>query len=403
MQLKNNNFVKTEIGEFPREWKVELLDNVAERRSGHTPNKKVSSYWNGSIPWISLKDLSRLDNRFVYETTDYTTVDGINNSSAVLLPEGTIVISRDATVGKVGILPKKMATSQHFINYICGEQLNNIYLYYYLFFNKHRFERIATGSTIKTIGLGFFKKLKIVLPSVKEQEKIAIILSTWDDAIELKKKLIKQKKERKKGIMQKLLTGEVRLPGSEGEWKKRKIGELITESKEVAKVSDLNKRITVRLNLKGVQKRGVSAIEKEDATIQYIRRAGQFIYGKQNLHKGALGIIPQALDGFQSSSDIPSFDFRSGVDGLWFYYYFSREHFFTNLEVISTGTGSKRISPKDLFKVKIYVPPISEQQRIAGILSRLDEEIRLHEKKLGELLKQKKGLMQLLLTGKVRV
>lgn len=155
--MTKNNYVRTAIGELPSDWEVELLDNIAERKSGHTPDKKIEEYWNGNIPWISLKDLSRLNKGFVYETTDFTTNEGIKNSSAVLLPQGTIVISRDATVGKVGILAEEMATSQHFINYICGDRLNNVYLYYHLLFRNHIFERIATGSTIKTIGLSFFK------------------------------------------------------------------------------------------------------------------------------------------------------------------------------------------------------------------------------------------------------
>lgn len=398
-----NNLIRTEVGMLPSDWEVEYLDNVAERKSGHTPDKKVETYWNGNIPWISLKDLSTLNRRFVYETTDYTTPEGIKNSSAVLLPKGAIVISRDATVGKIGILSKEMATSQHFINYICSNRLNNIYLYYYLLFKNHIFERIATGSTIKTIGLGFFKKLKVALPPVNEQQKIASILSTWDKAIELKEKLIEQKKEQKKGLMQKLLTGEVRLPGFSDKWEKKKIGELLEESKVIAKNPQLDKRITVRLNLKGVCKREISTVEKEGATTQYTRKEGQFIYGKQNLHKGAFGLIPKELDGFQSSSDIPCFDFKEGIDGLWFYYYFSRESFYTNLENISSGTGSKRIQPKELYKLTIKLPSLKEQQRQSKILECSDKEIYLLEKELETYREQKQGLMQLLLTGKVRV
>ncbi|AQX53078.1 restriction endonuclease subunit S [Priestia flexa] len=399
----DSNYVKTEVGILPSDWEVEFLDNAAERKSGHTPDKKIEEYWNGNIPWISLKDLSKLNRGYVYETTDYTTIEGIKNSSAVLLPPGTIVISRDATVGKIGILSEEMATSQHFINYICGNRLDNVYLYYHLLFRNHVFERIATGSTIKTIGLGFFKKLKVALPPIKEQQKIASILSTWDMEIDLKEKLIEQKKLQKKGLMQKLLTGEVRLPGFDKEWKKKRIGDLIEESKIIANSPELDKRITVRLNLKGVCKRESTSVEKEGATTQYIRKEGQFIYGKQNLHKGAFGLIPKELNGFQSSSDIPSFNFKEGVDSLWFYYYFSRENFYTNLENISSGTGSKRIQPKELYKLTLKLPSFNEQQRQSQILACIDKEIYLLEKKLETYKKQKQGLMQLLLTGKVRV
>ena len=132
----HTEFKQTDVGKIPVDWEYNYIDNFAERQSGHTPNKQTSSYWNGTIPWISLADLSRLDKRFISETTTYTTKEGIDNSSAVLLPKGTVVISRDATVGKIGITGQQMATSQHFINYICSRTLDNIYLYYYLSFQR---------------------------------------------------------------------------------------------------------------------------------------------------------------------------------------------------------------------------------------------------------------------------
>ncbi|MCG7333699.1 restriction endonuclease subunit S [Sporosarcina sp. ACRSM] len=209
--IGHTEFKQTELGEIPEQWEYILLDTVAERKSGHTPDKKVNSYWNGNIPWISLKDTYRLDNRYVEETTDYTTIEGINNSSAVLLPINTVIILRDATVGKIGIMRHEMATSQHFINYICGEKLNPIFLYYYLLSKKKLFQRIAIGSTIKTIGLPFFKKFKITLPSIQEQEKIAQTLSTVDDQIDTYEQEKEKYEELKKGLMQQLLTGQIRL------------------------------------------------------------------------------------------------------------------------------------------------------------------------------------------------
>ena len=207
----HTEFKQTDVGEIPVDWEYNYIDNFAERQSGHTPNKQTSSYWNGTIPWISLADLSRLDKRFISETTTYTTKEGIDNSSAVLLPKGTVVISRDATVGKIGITGQQMATSQHFINYICSRTLDNIYLYYYLSFQKKSFERFATGSTIKTIGLGYFKKLKILVPPLEEQQKIANILSSVDEKIAVYEKEKATYEKLRKGLMQQLLTGRTRV------------------------------------------------------------------------------------------------------------------------------------------------------------------------------------------------
>lgn len=213
---------------LPFGWKEKLLDKVAKRFSGHTPDKTISEYWNGNIPWISLKDTQRLDSLYIEETQDYTTKEGLAHSSAILLPSGTVVMSRDATIGKVGIMKKPMATSQHFINYVCAEELDKYFLYYFLFSKRNRFEKVANGSTIKTIGLKYFEKFKIVLPPVAEQRYIAEVLLTWDRAIELKEKLLEQKKFQKKGLMERLLARKVRLPGFADKWKYHKAGELFS-------------------------------------------------------------------------------------------------------------------------------------------------------------------------------
>jgi type I restriction enzyme S subunit len=179
-----------------------------------------------------------------------------------------------------------------------------------------------------------------------------------------------------------------------GEWEVKKLGEVLIESRVQSEVNDPRKRITVRLNQKGVQRREYRGTEAEDATIFFKRRKGQFIYGKQNLHKGAFGIIPNELDSFESSQDIPAFDFNSGYDPYYFVYYLGQEKIYTDLEKLSTGTGSKRIHPKDFFQVEFPFPSLPEQQKIAACLSSLDEVIAGERQKLALLQQHKKGLLQ---------
>lgn len=245
--------------------------------------------------------------------------------------------------------------------------------------------------------------MPIPLPPLPQQQKIAQILSTWDQAITTQTQLINAKKEQKRGLMQRLLTGEVRLLGFDEEWEKQPIRAMISESRIPSEDSPADKRLTVKLNLKGVCQREVRGTEKEGATSYFIRKAGQFVYGKQNLHKGALGLIPEELDSYESTSDVPAFDFKKGVNPTWFIMYFSQPNFFMWLENLSTGTGSKRIKPSELFKLKILTPSLKEQTAIAKILTTADQEIALLESRLTELREQKRGLMQRLLTGAVRV
>lgn len=176
----------------PEGWQDSLLDEAAQRRSGHTPDKTKPEYWNGGIKWVSLADSGSLDGGVICSTDKEISEAGIRNSSAVLLPAGTVVLSRDAGVGKSAVLGDDMAVSQHFIAWTCGKDslLDNWFLYYWMQVKKPLFERMAVGSTIKTIGLPFFKKLRIAHPPISEQRKIAEILSTWDRAIETSEALL---------------------------------------------------------------------------------------------------------------------------------------------------------------------------------------------------------------------
>lgn len=147
------------------------------------------------------------------------------------------------------------------------------------------------------------------------------------------------------------------------DWRKVKLGTLLTESKIVSENPDTNKRLRVRLNMLGVEKRP-NTNDKEGATKYYIRKTGQFIYGKQNLHKGAFGIIPHELDGFESSSDIPAFDVDESCHPEWIYYFFKKGNFYLDLEKLAKGVGSKRIQPTQIFDLDIYLPSKDEQKRI---------------------------------------
>lgn len=200
-------YKETPLGWLPKEWEARLLDEVAVRGSGHTPSKSTASYWNGGIKWVSLADSHRLDQVFIRETDKEISEAGLANSSAVRHPENTVILSRDAGIGKSAILASEMAVSQHFMAWRCGSKLNHVFLYYLLQREKPRFESIAMGSTIKTIGLSFFKKYMIALPAKEEQDRSAeILLETERDIVRHEQELQKLRAT-KSGLMDDLLTG----------------------------------------------------------------------------------------------------------------------------------------------------------------------------------------------------
>ena len=190
-----------------------MLDGIAQRGSGHTPNRNHPEYWDGGIKWVSLADSWRLDRVYISETDKEISALGISNSSAVLHPPGIVVLSRDAGVGKSAITTCEMAVSQHFMCWRCGPKLDTHYLYYWLQYRKREFENIATGSTIPTIGLRYFKHYRLHVPSDgDEQRKIGAMLLSLDEGIQTETAHLAKLRQQKQGLMQDLLTGRVPVP-----------------------------------------------------------------------------------------------------------------------------------------------------------------------------------------------
>lgn len=187
------------------EWEENHLESLAKRGSGHTPSKSKPEYYDGGVKWISLADSKRLDQGLISRTEVDISEEGIKNSSAVLHKAGSVLISRDAGIGKSAIMATPMAVSQHFIVWTCNDlKLSNWFLYHFLQNSKPIFERAATGSTIKTIGLKFFIDLRVRIPSRSEQQRIADCLTSLDDLIAAEMRKLDMLKAHKKGLMQQL-------------------------------------------------------------------------------------------------------------------------------------------------------------------------------------------------------
>ncbi len=214
---RHTRFKQTEIGEVPEGWQTPLLDDVARRGSGHTPSKTHPEYWSGDIKWVSLTDSPRLDRLYLNDTSEKITAHGIANSSAVEHPAGTVILSRDGSrVGKSGILTAVMAVSQHFMAWTSSKNLDNHFLYWWLQHKKPEFARVAIGSTTnKTIGLPYFKAMRVPLPPIEEQRVIAGVLTSIELHRFQEADVVSSLCSLKADIMSVLLTGEVRVTPDE--------------------------------------------------------------------------------------------------------------------------------------------------------------------------------------------
>lgn len=229
MKMTTNNIPQgkvTPLGIIPNEWEILQLKKLGEIYSGGTPNTNEPNYWNGNILWCTPSDITKLKTRFIGDTNQRITPLGLKNSSATLLPPGSILVCTRATIGNAAITIKETSTNQGFKNIKPIKGINVDWLFYYITLNKHRIVQLGVGSTFLEVSKKDFENFKIIVPPFPEQQKIAEILSTWDKAIEKQSQLIEKLELRKKGLMQQLLTGKKRLPGFNIPWKKIKLGEM---------------------------------------------------------------------------------------------------------------------------------------------------------------------------------
>lgn len=168
----------------PEGFRWHRLSDLARLESGHTPARSRSEYWDGDIPWIGIRDATGNHGRVIHDTLDSVTQAGLDNSSARLLPAGTVCLSRTASVGFVVQMGSPMATSQDFVNWVCGPELNGAYLRYVLMLEQSSVrDRFARGSTHQTMYYPEAKALNILVPTRKRQSDIAEVIGAIDDKI----------------------------------------------------------------------------------------------------------------------------------------------------------------------------------------------------------------------------
>lgn len=174
----------------PAGWQWTRLTQVARLETGHTPSRKHPEYWGGDVPWIGIKDATHNDGRRINDTLQKTTAEGIENSSARLLPRNTVCLSRTASVGYVVVMGREMATSQDFVNWVCDpEGLDWRILKWALLAEREALRRWSHGTTHQTIYFPEVKAFHICLPGRSEQTAIADVLGALDDKIESNRRL----------------------------------------------------------------------------------------------------------------------------------------------------------------------------------------------------------------------
>ncbi|TKT94151.1 restriction endonuclease subunit S [Dyadobacter frigoris] len=410
----------TELKEIPSDWKFVKLGEVIEKIiGGGTPFKENEEFWEPEIPWATVKDLK---GTILSNTEDFISHKGLKGSSANLIPEYTLIIATRMALGKAVFFNREVAINQDLKAIFPKPELSKYFLSYWFALNSDMILTMGSGSTVKGIRLEVLKSFSFLLPPLPEQQKIATILSTVDEKIEVIDAQITQTRELKKGLMQKLLTRGI----GHTKFQDSVLGE-IPESWEVSNLESHSHFIT-----KGSTPT-TYGFEWQESGITFLRSEcvspnGFILSGAMHISEEANnamerskikgGDILMTITGNVGRTCIYPLEYNEGninqhiaririSDSLllpqFVFQYLSQASIITEYLKITTGQAYPQLSLKQVRETKIPLPSVEEQQKIASILSTVDEKLKTQKEKKTEYQQLKKGLMQQLLTGKVRV
>lgn len=372
-------YEKTSFGIFPCDWEKKKLQQICDIFSGGTPSTNIPKYWDGNIAWCVPTDITR-NKKYIDSTEKYISQEGLENSSAKIMPVNSILMCSRATIGPRCINRVPMATNQGFKNLVCKKGYYYEFIYYYIEILLNHLLKKSNGSTFLELSKSELDKSECVIPQLKqEQSRIAEILMQWDKAIELQKKYIKQLEFRKKAIMQKLLT-------PKDEWDKKSLYNICKI--ETGKL-DVNAMVEDGEYPFFTCSKQVYRIDKYAYNCEALLMAGNGDIGDIKYYDGRFNAYQRTYVLYDFSCDIK------------YVMYFLQQNF-DRAVMRGTQRSSMPFIKLELLKETIIKIP-KNKDFIVEILSQADIEISLQTQKLDKLLKQRKAMQQYLLTGIVRV
>ncbi len=409
------------LGHIPSDWDVHFLDEITKKKIVYGIVQAGPPQEKG-IPYIRSTDVGKS----IYISALLNTTESIAKKySRSEVTPGDIVFSLRGNVGETSIVPENLKVAnltQGTARISVKEIFSNCYVRYALSFGSisRHIQAVSKGSTFREITLEDLRKIKVPMPPSKEQFAIASHLDHWDRSIDLTERLITAKQERRTWLMQQLLTGKRRLPGFERsqELRKTPFGSLPTDwaypriSEVAREVSERNNEETGRPVLSCTKHKGLvdsltyfgKQIFSEDLSNYKVVRKNQFAYATNHIDEGSIG-YQNAFEEALISPIYTVFQTDETIDDRFLFLVLKTEtyrHIFaSNTSASVDRRGSLRWS--DFAKIHIPRPSIKEQQAIVKVIDTADRELDLFRAQLDALREQKKGLMQQLLTGKLRV
>lgn len=373
---KKLNVPNLRFPEFQGEWEKSKLSDLCTFFSGGTPSSSNKDFYGGDIAFIRSGELH------ADSTELFITQDGYDNSSAKMVEIGDLLLAMyGATSGDISISKIKGAINQA----ILCIRTNQNKKFIESVWNKHvsKILRKYLQGGQGNLSADIVKGISFSFPTLEEQERLANLISLLDERIATQNKIIDKLQSLIKGIVDCTILRK---------GKNAIVGDVCSISEQIRAEANIDDIITVRLHGNGVCKSSAENLQL-GATQYYRRRAGQLIYGKQNFHNGAIGIVPISLDNGITSKDIPSFDIdEMKCNSVYLLAQLQSPQYYKPAEALTTGTGSKRLKEETFLKMPIVLPNKREQDNIAVLIHRASMNLD-HAKRLLELLSIQKQFL----------
>jgi len=411
IEKKQKSRISSKINSYPADWTLKRIGEMTKTIAGGTPSTKDSSYWGGKIPWMNSGELNL---KRIFMVEGRITEEGLNNSSTKLIPPHCVLVGlagQGKTRGTVAMNMIELCANQSVAAIYPNSQFDEDYLYHNLDYRYDELRQLSTGEGGRGgLNLKIINSISVPLPPLYEQKVIASCLNCWDNAIVKLENLICQLEIQKKCLMQALLYGRKRLKGFNEEWRDVSMGEIFCRITRKNTEGNLNV-VTISAQKGFVRQTDFfkKKVASESLVDYYLIEKGELCYNKSYSNGYDWGATKRLNDFNKAVVTTLYICFKLKNDdhsGDFFEHYFECNLLNKGLTKIAheggRAHGLLNVTPNDFFSLKIKIPSKNEQMAIANVLSLADMELSLQHSRLEKIREQKRGLMQVLLTGRKR-
>lgn len=364
------------------EWKEYSIGEIAEVIGGGTPKTKIKEYWGDEIPWLTPRDLSNFTGRLISRGERNITKLGLDNSSAKLLPKGTILLSSRAPVGYLAIASNEISTNQGFRNLVPNSKVDNIFLYYLLKQNIDYLKSQATGTTFEELSGSTLKSLTFLIPPLPEQRAIAEVLSALDDKIDLLHRQNQTLEALAQTLFRQWFIEEV-----EDDWEEGVLGDLV----EFHYGKGLLQSIRTGSGYPVVGSSGIVDFHSE-----FLIEGPGIVTGR----KGTLGKVIYLFENFFPIDTTFYVKTKKDSPNLYFEYFVLKSIGFENMNTDSAVPGLNR---NNALSVGMYIPPQWLITKFNNIVYPLFQKLNTNNSQIRTLENLRDTLLPKLMSGEVRV